>query len=368
MHILIYIYSHSLNNFVIFLGDELVKDSMFRYLVFRGIPSEYRNSIWMILSGGLQLRMSEAPGYYERMYRGREQEEREFFAQNGAHSPVYIQIELDLVRTFLKNRKFSKEATQEGIDPLRRVLLAYAHRNVEIGYCQSMNMLAGWLLLTLRSEESAFWILCAIAENVCPNYYTHNMIGCQIDIRILKDLLDESFPKLVAQFEQEKLSLPLLASKWFLCIYADMMPSATTVRVWDSFFLHGTLILFRVAVAIIELFENKYEEKSVEYAVCVFQSMPATIYDHKALFKIVRSLTTISHKRINSLYEKYDTEIVNETLALSRNKDVQALLNLSTCKYFNHLYFVRQFIPLLCFFLLKQSRVRTSCTCGTSSP
>ena len=286
----------------------------------------------MILSGGLLLRASEAPGYYEKMYREREREEREFFAQNGMHTPVLTQIELDLVRTFPNNRKFSKSASQEGIDPLRRVLLAYAHRNVEIGYCQSMNILAGWLLLTLGSEENAFWILCAIAENVCPNYYTQNMIGCQIDIRIFNELLNESFPKLVAQFEEERLSLPLLASKWFLCIYADLMPSGTTVRVWDSFFLHGTLILFRVAVGIIELFERDFEEKTVEFAVSSFQTMPSKIYDHKALFKIVRSLTTISHKRINSLYEKYDAEVVNETLALSRNKDVQALLNLTLCK------------------------------------
>lgn len=316
-----------------------MQDSLFRYLVFRGIPSEYRNSIWMILSGGLQLRASERPGYYERLYREKEQEEKEIFARTGEYSQVKTQIELDLVRTFPQNNKFVKDRPSEGIDPLRRVLMAYSRRNSEIGYCQSMNILAGWLLLTLKSEENAFWILCSIAENVCPSYYTQNMIGCQIDIRIFKELLNELFPLLVAQFEEEKLSLALLSSKWFLCVYVDLLPSATTIRVWDSFFLHGTLILFRVALGIIELFEKKYTKITIETAMRNFQLMPGTIYDHMSLFKIVRSLTTVSHKRINELYAKYNTEIMNETMILSRNKDVQALLNLTLCILLIYLLF-----------------------------
>lgn len=286
----------------------------------------------MILSGALHLRTSEGPEYYERMCRESEENEKEAFSRTGSYTHVAMQIELDLARTFPNNVKFSMERPADGINPLRRVLLAYAHRNAEIGYCQSMNTLAGWLLLALGSEENAFWILCAIAENVCPNYYTQNMIGCLIDMRIFKELLDEKFPLLVSKFEQEKLCLPLFTSKWFLCIYVDMLPSATTIRVWDSFFLHGTLILFRVALSILELFEKKYMECPTEEFLKNFQEMPSAIYDHKSLFKTVRSLKTISHKRINELYVKYDAEILNETLSLSRSKDVQALLNLTLCK------------------------------------
>ena len=286
----------------------------------------------MILSGALQLRASEQPGYYRQMLLEDKQEQDALFAQTGARSPIATQIELDLIRTFPDNRRFSNAPSAGGIDPLRRVLLAYAHRNKELGYCQSMNILAGWLLITLGSEENAFWILCAIAENVCPSYYTQNMIGCQIDMRIFKELLDEMLPALTAKFEREKLSLPLLTSKWFLCIYADLLPSATAVRVWDSFFLHGTLILFRVALSILKLFERKHVNSKISAITSDFQVMPSTIYDHKSLFKVVMSLTSVSHKRINALYVKYNAEVLNETLSINKNKDVQALLSMSLCK------------------------------------
>ena len=64
---------------------------------------------------------------------------------------------------------------------LRKVLGAYSVRNPAIGYCQSMNFLAGVLILHL-SEERAFWVLTCLIENILPaEYYTKSMIGCRCD-------------------------------------------------------------------------------------------------------------------------------------------------------------------------------------------
>jgi hypothetical protein len=40
---------------------------------------------------------------------------------------------------------------------LRRVLVAYSWRNQQVGYAQSMNFVAGTLLIFL-DEEEAFWV------------------------------------------------------------------------------------------------------------------------------------------------------------------------------------------------------------------
>ena len=62
---------------------------------------------------------------------------------------VARQIELDLPRTFPEHAQF---ASAEGRAALRRVLLAHARRNPAIGYTQSMNFLAAFLLIVLPEE------------------------------------------------------------------------------------------------------------------------------------------------------------------------------------------------------------------------
>lgn len=52
----------------------------------------------------------------------------------------------DLDRTF-PTHPFFREA--DWLEKLRRVLCAFALRNADIGYCQGMNFLAGFLLLSM---------------------------------------------------------------------------------------------------------------------------------------------------------------------------------------------------------------------------
>lgn len=82
-------------------------------------------------------------------------------------------IERDLFRTFPDNVYFNSSVnknTHEARDTsyvreetaliksLRRVLIAFAHYQPQIGYCQSLNFLAG-LLLLFMNEERSFWML-----------------------------------------------------------------------------------------------------------------------------------------------------------------------------------------------------------------
>jgi hypothetical protein len=68
-----------------------------------------------------------------------------------------------------------------GTEGLRRVLRAYALHNPEVGYCQSLNFVAGMMLLFLQ-EEDAFWLLATIIENLLPpEYYTKSMLGAYVD-------------------------------------------------------------------------------------------------------------------------------------------------------------------------------------------
>lgn len=52
-------------------------------------------------------------------------------------------IERDVHRTTLQGSSLFAEKSIGGVKKLRRVLFAFAIRNVKIGYCQAMNFVAG---------------------------------------------------------------------------------------------------------------------------------------------------------------------------------------------------------------------------------
>ncbi|KAJ0490451.1 putative Rab-GTPase-TBC domain-containing protein [Helianthus annuus] len=68
----------------------------------------------------------------------------------------------------------------------RRLLLAYARRNPDVGYCQAMNFFAAMLLL-MMPEENAFWTLVGMIDGYFyfDGYFTTDMIESQVYLLII---------------------------------------------------------------------------------------------------------------------------------------------------------------------------------------
>ena len=69
-----------------------------------------------------------------------------------------------------------------------------------------MNFVCGALLLIFRDvsedlerEEKVFWVMCAIVEDLLPNYYSADMIGSMVDQSVLAFLCKKRMPKLDAK-------------------------------------------------------------------------------------------------------------------------------------------------------------------------
>ena len=333
-------------------GQTLVDNPDFRQLVLKGIDPEFRKEVcvfpfphffitqhkethvktlsltfstpkqqlWIILSGAQDLRGKAPVGYYEELTTRA--------ARDYGALPCAGEIEKDIPRTFPGHARFHGAGAQETVHALRRVLLAYSLRNESVGYCQSMNVLAAWLLLVLGDEEAAFWVLCAVAESACPRYYTPNMIGCQVDLRIFGDLLAAEAPRAAAAFAEHGLSLPVMTARWFLCLFVAVLPSATALRVWDAFFVHGTLVLFRVALAVIRALDARVAAAagSSEALMALLQDGPRALFDHRALFRTVKHLAGVTYARIDALRAAHSAHVRAEMEALGQDRDLRALL------------------------------------------
>ncbi|XP_030422836.1 TBC1 domain family member 2A isoform X5 [Gopherus evgoodei] len=119
--------------------------------------------------------------------------------------------------------------------------------------------LAAIALLVLEEEESAFWCLVHIVENLMPaDYYSNTLIASQVDQRVFKDFLSEKLPRLTAHFEQHRIDVSLITFNWFLVAFVDSLVSDILLRVWDAFLYEGTKVIFRYALAIF-----KYNEEEI---------------------------------------------------------------------------------------------------------
>ena len=101
----------------------------------------------------------------------------------------------------------------------------------------------------VRGEEAAFWLLVAMMERIqYIDLYARDLVGCQVELRVLEGLLQDKLPKLAHHFEAMGCPLAMLTTDWFLCAYSKVVPAETAVRIWDCLFAEGAKVLFRVAL------------------------------------------------------------------------------------------------------------------------
>lgn len=206
-----------------------------------GIPLCYRARIWAECSGANDI---AEPGRYQEL----------LSEHQGETNDCLTQIDLDVHRTMPTNIYFGGDG--QGVPKLRRLLVAFSWYNPSTGYCQGMNNLAATLLLTHATEEEAFWVLVCLIEKILPSeYYTSHLLVSQADQRVLIELVSEHMPRLYAHITELGVDLPAITFAWFLSLYTDCLPVETLFRVWDVMFVEGMVILFRVAMAILKLYE-----------------------------------------------------------------------------------------------------------------
>lgn len=271
-----YLHTQISSNGVASLKFSVLTNTMtLKKLLRKGVPPTLRPKLWLSLSGAAKKRSTVPETYYDELIR----------ATEGKTTPATRQIDHDLPRTFPCHPWINSE---EGQAALRRVLVGYSFRDSEVGYCQGLNYVAALLLIVLKEEEDAFWMLSVLLENVLvTDCYTDNLSGCHVEQRVFKDLLTKKCPRIAAHLELMGFDASLVATEWFLCLFSKSLPSETTLRVWDVLFYEGAKVLFHVALAIFKMKEEDLlRAHHIGDVIDILQTTSRHLYDPDELLTV----------------------------------------------------------------------------------
>uniref|UniRef100_H2MBE0 Growth hormone regulated TBC protein 1b n=1 Tax=Oryzias latipes TaxID=8090 RepID=H2MBE0_ORYLA len=282
---------------------EVEKNLTVKRFVRKGVPSEHRAKIWMAASGAQQ-QMESKPGYYQSLLAMEHD------------TKLKETIHTDMHRTFPDNVFFQSHAEAGLQKVLHNVLLAYGHHNQAVGYCQGMNFIAGYLIIITKDEEKSFWLMDALLGRILPDYYSPAMLGLKTDLEVLGELVKAKAPAVGQLMAQYPGIWTLVVSRWFICLYIDILPIETVLRIWDCLFYEGSKVLFRVALTLILHHQTEILRARSLPDVCeCFKQMTCgafTMDCHAFMQKIFTEPGSLSMSTIQKLREKCRQQILEE--------------------------------------------------------
>ena len=134
------------------------------------------------------------------------------------------------------------------------MLCAFASFKPDVGYVQGMNFIVV-ALLRVFDEAQTFWMLVLIVDNWLPEHFSHAMVGNHIDCRVLSTLVAEHLPRLAQCLNALDVSVQLLTTRWFLCLWSSVLPVQALHRLWDLLFVTGPTATMQCALACMTLCE-----------------------------------------------------------------------------------------------------------------
>ncbi len=234
-------YKDLLNKDKIIFSDEDIK--LIKDLLYNPLPKSQRREFYLIASGAKR-EMLNNPNYYYTLL--------STFPKK-IPFPYEESINLDLHRTFPEIDYFKDE---NNLQKLKNILMAFAMRNITIGYCQGFNYIVGKLLLIMEDEEETFWVFTQIAENYLPFDFYLKFTGVRTDAEIVKKIIKLTL-NYTENIECIELCISNLITKCFISLFSQTVNDEILHTIWDAFFIYGNIILYRAFIWVVYLLFDK---------------------------------------------------------------------------------------------------------------
>ena len=312
---------------------ELIKQLLFNHL-----PSKYRKTFWLIASNA-KYQMLNNKGYYQKLL--------EIYPKT-IPFPFEKTINYDLKRTFPQKTFFQDE---NNLQKLKNILMAFAYRNITIGYSQGFNFIAAKILLVIQNEEESFWVFTNILENYLPIDFYLKFTGVKVDMQVVKNLINSTL-KYSKNDETIDIILNNLLTKCFISLFSQSFQDCISNIIWDAFFIYGNIILYKAFIWVVyNLFDQKMKNFTIENIhnelIQKIENLD-NIYTLNYFLLLMNRITdeNIKHNK-NKIYDKTIKE--NSFPSFENLKNIQCDKSLPFCiknRDIDNIYKYNQFIIL----------------------
>lgn len=137
--------------------------TVFRRRLSKGPPPQYRWLAWQAVGSRM---LKKTKGLYEELLDQIDDACRSQQTDSPKKLEWAYDIHKDLNRTFPRHPLFSKDKFGDiGQAALNNILVAYSIYQPQVGYCQSMNFVSGFILtMSGCNEKDSFWFFSALLQ------------------------------------------------------------------------------------------------------------------------------------------------------------------------------------------------------------
>jgi hypothetical protein len=177
------------------------------------------------------------------------------------------EIDRDTTRTHLHAEAFADDDLGNAV--LGNLLKAYSVLDPEVGYCQGMNFIVGFML-TQMPEEDAFFLLYALLSEPrfgLRHFFIKDIPGLIMCKEQFEQLLTWFLPVVAVHFRRIEVVSSMYA-EWFMTLFTcKCFPRDLSARVWDLLFVDGVRVLHQVALAVLHAHQDILV--TLDFASCI---------------------------------------------------------------------------------------------------
>ncbi|KAG8037454.1 hypothetical protein G9C98_005664 [Cotesia typhae] len=258
-------------------------------LVKQGIPHHFRGIVWQLLCGA-----HDSPV---------KKQFAEYIKSTSACERI---IRRDIARTYPEH-EFFKEKDGLGQESLFNVMKAYSLHDREVGYCQGSGFIVGLLLMQQMPEEEAFAVLVALMQEYrLRDMFKPSMAELGVCMYQLEHLVADTYPELSAHFTAQSFHTSMYASSWFLTLFTTALSLPLACRIFDVFLMEGMDIIFKVALAMLDLGKDDLLSLDMEGMLKFFQKeLPGRAENDPDVLMNLAYGMKINPKRMKKLEKDY---------------------------------------------------------------